>query len=73
MWRYKAIYRLHDEQVGQWSDTLLSRRLVTALKTLYETEQTDTEQTDCRERASYRIAHPKRCRYNFAGFAQPAN
>jgi hypothetical protein len=21
VWRYKAIYRLHDEQVGQWSDT----------------------------------------------------
>jgi hypothetical protein len=21
-WRYKAIYRLHDEQVGQWSDVM---------------------------------------------------
>ena len=21
-WRYKAIYRLHDEQVGQWSDVI---------------------------------------------------
>ena len=20
VWRYKAIYRLHDDQVGQWSD-----------------------------------------------------
>jgi hypothetical protein len=20
VWRYKAIYRLNDEQVGQWSD-----------------------------------------------------
>jgi len=22
VWKYKAIYRLHDEQVGQWSDVL---------------------------------------------------
>lgn len=22
MWKYKAIYRLHDEQVGQWSDVI---------------------------------------------------
>ena len=22
IWKYKAIYRLHDEQVGQWSDVL---------------------------------------------------
>ena len=22
LWKYKAIYRLHDEQVGQWSDVL---------------------------------------------------
>jgi hypothetical protein len=22
MWRYKAIYLLHDEQVGQWSDVI---------------------------------------------------
>ena len=22
VWRYKAIYRLHDEQVGQWSDSI---------------------------------------------------
>jgi len=22
LWKYKAIYRLHDEQVGQWSDVI---------------------------------------------------
>ncbi|MEI6336175.1 MAG: hypothetical protein WCS87_16570 [Methylococcaceae bacterium] len=22
IWKYKAIYRLHDEQVGQWSDMI---------------------------------------------------
>ena len=22
VWRYKAIYRFHDEQVGEWSDVL---------------------------------------------------
>jgi hypothetical protein len=22
MWKYKAIYRFHDEQVGEWSDVL---------------------------------------------------
>ena len=22
VWNYKAIYRLHDEQVGQWSDVV---------------------------------------------------
>ncbi|MCX7113490.1 MAG: hypothetical protein NTX45_26005 [Proteobacteria bacterium] len=22
VWNYKAIYRLHDEQVGQWSDVI---------------------------------------------------
>ncbi|MFZ4700565.1 MAG: hypothetical protein ACOYMG_11005 [Candidatus Methylumidiphilus sp.] len=22
IWNYKAIYRLHDEQVGQWSDVV---------------------------------------------------
>jgi len=23
LWKYKAIYRLHDQQVGQWSDVLI--------------------------------------------------
>jgi hypothetical protein len=22
LWKYKAIYRLHDQQVGQWSDIM---------------------------------------------------
>ena len=22
VWKHKAIYRLHDEQVGQWNDVL---------------------------------------------------
>jgi len=22
VWKYKAIYRYHDEQVGEWSDVL---------------------------------------------------